>query len=174
MIPNNNNNTQKNLVFVLPSLYIGTHYRLLICACVCACVQKVLLFHFFQHTISPGYHEPLLPNTHQVQCVLSTTQAWATRACAMASVCPSKPYVSTWISPEYCYIYNGLYVLMLTAILNRPYMGMLRHISEKATDTVPPSGQPLWPLGVVTWWVKWVWILCNNINLMPKARGIAL
>ena len=35
-------------------------------------------------------------------------------------------------------------------------VGMLQHISEKATDAIPPSGQPLWHLddllGVATWW----------------------
>ena len=39
----------------------------------------------------------------------------------------------------------------------RQSVGMLQHILEKATNTVPPSGQPLWHLaddllGVVTWW----------------------
>lgn len=36
-------------------------------------------------------------------------------------------------------------------------VGMLRHVLEKATDTVPHSEQALCPLGVVMWWViKWL------------------
>ena len=117
--------------------------------CMCVCMRaKSAALSFFQHAISPGYHEPLLPNTQQVGCVLSTTQAWATRACATASVCTSKPYVSTWISPEYCYIYNDLYVLTLTAIPSRPYMGMLDTFQRKRLTLFLP---------VVSHCGLWVW-----------------
>ena len=41
------------------------------------------------------------------------------------------------------YIYGYVYGLHMSKILG------LRRVLEKAINAVPPSGQPLWPLGVV-------------------------